>query len=228
MESLPADSTAGFAIGTNGYRPLPSGRHALPEGVVARDQKARLERAILELVGDAGYAEVAVKDVLARAGTSRRVFYAHYADKADCFQTAYLNRTEELEKRVTAASAETVGFASRVQAALTEIAAALDEDRSIARALLIEVHAAGARALSARRQVMTRAADGLRKLAGQEVDESVPGSTVVAEGVLGGLEQSARAVLAREDPAPLAELVGEFTQFVCLVCQPRVPEGAAS
>ena len=228
MESIPAESTAGFALGTDGYAPLPSGRHALPDEVVAGHQKARLERAILELVGDDGYAEVAVKDVLARASTSRRVFYAHYADKADCFQAAYLSLTGELERQVADATASTAGFESKVRAALTAVTDTLDRDRSIARALLIEVHAAGEQALGARRRVMARAADGLRRLAGSELGEGNPGSTLLAEGVLGGLDQALRANLGGEDPAPLAELTPDLTQFACLVFQARVPETAAS
>ncbi len=66
-------------------RVLPRGRHRLPRDVVATIQRERIAHATAEAVmGDRGTA-VAVADIVAAAGVSREVFYAHFADKEQAF-----------------------------------------------------------------------------------------------------------------------------------------------
>lgn len=64
---------------------LPKGPHKLSREVVRSSQRARLFRAMLESVGECGYAGTTVPDVVARAKVSRNAFYALFADKDDCF-----------------------------------------------------------------------------------------------------------------------------------------------
>jgi AcrR family transcriptional regulator len=40
-------------------------------------------------VGERGYAEASVQDVVERAGVSSTTFYEHFSDKLDCFLQAY-------------------------------------------------------------------------------------------------------------------------------------------
>src|SRR4051794_24535271 len=70
-------------------RPLPRGRHAAPREVVWESQRGRMLAAMATAVGEKGYAEVAVADVIARAGVSRKTFYEHFENKQQCFLAAY-------------------------------------------------------------------------------------------------------------------------------------------
>ncbi|MDQ1746792.1 MAG: hypothetical protein QOD07_1055 [Frankiaceae bacterium] len=64
---------------------LPRGRSRLPADTVLAAQRDRLIRAMTAAVAAVGYPDVTVADVVRRARVSRTAFYAHFADKEDCF-----------------------------------------------------------------------------------------------------------------------------------------------
>src|SRR3954449_6066659 len=64
---------------------LPRGRHALPAEEVRASQRERLLAAMLESVGEHGYAATTVPAVVAGARVSRNAFYELFDDKTDCF-----------------------------------------------------------------------------------------------------------------------------------------------
>jgi AcrR family transcriptional regulator len=78
--SLDAD-----ALSLEGKPPLPRGRHRLSAEEVRSSQRARLLAAMLECVGEDGYAGTTVPQVVARARVSRNAFYELFEDKLDCF-----------------------------------------------------------------------------------------------------------------------------------------------
>jgi AcrR family transcriptional regulator len=45
--------------------------------------------AMIRVVGEKGYKQTSVADVIEKAGTSRTTFYKHFEDKHDCFLAAY-------------------------------------------------------------------------------------------------------------------------------------------
>jgi AcrR family transcriptional regulator len=216
MERSPADGNRNGGVRT--YAPLPSGRHALPEEVVAEHQRARLEEAILAAAGEVGYEEVAVKDVLERAGTSRRVFYALYSDKADCFLAAFEGTVTRLGEMCRDAAGSEESWRERLRAALSALLTFVDQEPLIARALVVEVHAAGPAALEARAEAMRSAAAALDELmtAVGTTGANPSSTTIRAEGVLGGIEQSVRLQLRGERKASALELLPSLMHFAVL------------
>lgn len=74
---------------THGKAPgLPRGRSSLPKSAVRAAQRRRLLAAVIAAVAESGYHSVTVADVVKRAKVSRAAFYAHFADKEDCFLAA--------------------------------------------------------------------------------------------------------------------------------------------
>src|SRR6266566_2120574 len=67
---------------------LPRGRSGLPADEVREAQRERLLRAVIAAVGEVGFREVTVADIVRGARVSRAAFYAHFADKEDCFLAA--------------------------------------------------------------------------------------------------------------------------------------------
>jgi AcrR family transcriptional regulator len=67
---------------------LPRGRSRLPLSAVRASQRERLLRSVIAAVSESGYLAVTVADIVRRARVSRAAFYAHFADKEDCFLTA--------------------------------------------------------------------------------------------------------------------------------------------
>jgi AcrR family transcriptional regulator len=62
-------------------RTLPRGRHRLAKGVVEAIQRERIAYASAEAVRERDGTGIAVSEIVAAAGVSREVFYAHFADK---------------------------------------------------------------------------------------------------------------------------------------------------
>src|ERR1017187_7018603 len=67
---------------------LPRGRSRLPLPAVRASQRERLLRSVIAAVSESGYLAVTVADIVRRARVSRAAFYAHFADKEDCFLAA--------------------------------------------------------------------------------------------------------------------------------------------
>jgi AcrR family transcriptional regulator len=75
---------------------LPRGRSRLPADTVLAAQRDRLLRAMIAAVSASGYADVTVGEVVRRARVSRTAFYAHFADKEDCFFAAASDGAKQL------------------------------------------------------------------------------------------------------------------------------------
>jgi AcrR family transcriptional regulator len=83
---------------------LPRGRSRLPAPDVRASQVRRLHGATIAAVAEAGYAAVTVADIVRRARVSRAAFYAHFADKEDCFLAATREGGALMADRVVAAT----------------------------------------------------------------------------------------------------------------------------
>lgn len=57
-----------------------------PASKVAASQRARLQRAMFELVAEKGYDRVTVRELVSKAKVSSRAFYKHFRGVHDCFE----------------------------------------------------------------------------------------------------------------------------------------------
>lgn len=70
------------------HRSVPKGRHRMGAEAVKRVQRERIAYATAEAIRAKGYANITVADIVAAAGLSRDVFYAHFHDKQEAFEAA--------------------------------------------------------------------------------------------------------------------------------------------
>jgi AcrR family transcriptional regulator len=68
---------------------LPRGPHGLTREQVQASQRQRILDAVLDVVGERGYAATTVADITSAAGVSRTTFYEQFQNKLDAFLTAY-------------------------------------------------------------------------------------------------------------------------------------------
>src|SRR5919198_2411215 len=136
---------------------LPRGRHRLTREEVLASQRGRMLEAMAHAVLEKGYVRATVADVLSRARVSRETFYEHFADKEDCFLAAYELAIEALGETIAAAiPTRRATPLTRLRRALGAYLDALAQEGAIARVFLVDVYAAGPRALARRREVMDR------------------------------------------------------------------------
>jgi AcrR family transcriptional regulator len=144
-------------------RPLPRGRHAAPREVVWRSQRGRMLSAMATAVAEKGYGGVAVADVIARAGVSRKTFYEHFDNKEQCFFAAYDAGVDAMLDAIDEAirDAAAGGPLAVARAGTARYLETLAANPAFARTFLVEILAAGPEALAHRARVHARFADQL-------------------------------------------------------------------
>jgi AcrR family transcriptional regulator len=136
----------------SGRRPdqLPSGRHGLLPSAVAANQRERILAAVLSAAAERGYAEMSVEAITARAGVSRRTFYEHFKNKEDAFMSAYDAVVHRAATQVRRAYLNQSTALERLRAGIKAFLQFLAADPQAARTGVVEVLAAGPRAIARR------------------------------------------------------------------------------
>ncbi|HEX5762361.1 MAG TPA: TetR/AcrR family transcriptional regulator [Solirubrobacterales bacterium] len=173
----------------------------------------RMLEAILVASGELGYEQVAVKDVLERAGVSRATFYKHFPDKEECFVQAHGDACEWLGKRLLAAAKHGGTWREGLRAALTELLEFCANQPAIAKAVIVEVHAAGPRALAQREDLMERLSRALDS-ARREVPSRQAPPPVTCSFMVGAIDTLVAAKLMDGDAATAPELLPGLLYFV--------------
>lgn len=207
------------ATGSGRYRRLPTGAHGLDPEEVRRDQRERLQTALIELIAQRGYPAVRILDLTKLARVSRPTFYSLYADKEELFLAAY----DEIAKRTAStimAAYQTQGSPGerlrRAMRAFAELAAAEPEAVSL---MVLGAFGAGPKALERRNRTL------------QALEQSIAANrTAVARGgarkarradatdltvkmILGGIREVTAARLRRGQAGTLPALADELAAW---------------
>lgn len=155
---------------------------------MTESQRNRIHQAMIEVVSDRGYPETRVVDVISVAGVSRKTFYELFESKEDCFLAAYDGLLENLLGEATDAFEAKPGapWAERIAAALETLLEHLSAHPDEARFAIVEVLAAGPKAL-ARRDAALRQFTGFLESGRSETTVELPGITSLA--VAGGINE---------------------------------------
>jgi AcrR family transcriptional regulator len=130
---------------------LPRGRSHLPPPAVSASQRERLLRSVIAAVSECGFPAVTVADIVRRAKVSRKAFYAHFANKEECFLRAIGEGGELMMDRAVSATRALPAGASHedlLGAAFRGYLAFLADEPAFARVFYLHMPAAGARAAS--------------------------------------------------------------------------------
>jgi AcrR family transcriptional regulator len=117
-------------------------------------------------VASKGYANTTVADVVAGAGVSRKTFYEQFRDKEECFLAAFDAGVDLLLDTILAAQPadDDTTWLALMRARARAYLETLASEPSFARTFLLEVFAAGPRALERRAEVLRRFAQLFRDL----------------------------------------------------------------
>lgn len=120
-------------------RQLPRGPHSLTREQVSENQRSRLLEAMVRAVGERGYANATVADVIARAGVSRKAFYEHFHNREHCFMAAYDAVTSAGARETSAAYHAAASREEGVQAAVAALFAQAAANPHAVRLALTEI-----------------------------------------------------------------------------------------
>ncbi|MGH9184713.1 MAG: TetR/AcrR family transcriptional regulator [Acidimicrobiales bacterium] len=195
---------------------LPRGRHGMTRAEVVRSQRDRVLTALIDAIGEKGYARTSVADVLFGAGVSRETFYQQFSSKHDCFLAAFDAAGERLLANL--AETPTGGTAEATfDALLATYLDALARDPAAARLYLVEVHAAGPEALARRAAMQERFTNALAGL----FDARGPQERFACELLVAGIGSLVSARLAAGDADGLRQLHAPIVELVKRTWFPR-------
>ena len=173
---------------------LPRGPHWLTREQVATSQRTRLMAAIVDVVAERGYAAATIAAITRRAGVSPKTFYEHFKDKLDCFLASYQVFVETLMARMAAEVAPDASWHDFISSTLVAYLLTLEDNPSVARAFLIEMHGAGPVARRRRRKAYGELA-ALIKERHEAILQRDPTLGALPDGVYLGIAHGVREVV---------------------------------
>ena len=162
------------------------------------------------------------------ARVSKRTFYEHFADKEECVLALYAAVGDHVLGRIEEAVRTDGPWRDRVRAATCAYLSELAAEPALTWTFVVEIQAAGPRALAARRAVHRRFAEHVRRL----VDEAAAGepaiaplSPALATAVTGGINELVLEAVEDGRTQALGELAGAASELIVAVATARVATG---
>ncbi|HVD40739.1 MAG TPA: TetR/AcrR family transcriptional regulator [Solirubrobacterales bacterium] len=168
---------------------------------------------MLEAVGTQGYEQATVQDAISKVGLYRQAFYDNFRDKEECYLEALDAGSAWVELAMRKAIGAEAGWRDQLRGGLNGLLQFLDEEPAIGRALLVEVHAAGPRAVAKRSEAMERAAQAI-DLAREESEDDAP--AISAEAVVAGILAVLHSRLAGRESESFLRLLPELMYLAVL------------
>ncbi len=195
--------------------PLPAGRHGYSREQVEHHQRERLIAGLAEAVAEKGYAAVTLSDIVKHAKVSRRVFYANFESKEQCFLAAFEVVVAHLRELVAEAVEAVEGWPQQAIAATRATLSFLSSEPDLARLCLVESRGAGPAVVARFNEAVGEMAPLLaRGRAERPEAERLPAST--EDSTIGALVSLAYRKVAGGEAAQLEDLLSDCAELVLL------------
>lgn len=191
--------------------PLPAGRHGFSREQVAHNQRERLIAGLATAVAEHGYQAVTITHITKQAQVSRRVFYANFESKEECFLAAFEVVVGHIRELAVEAVASISDWPHQAIASARAVLGFFASDPDLARLCLVEAQAAGP-AVAARFHEAVHEAVPYLELGRAERDRTLPGTT--EESVIGALVLLAGRKVAADEAEQLEDLLPDFAEFI--------------
>jgi AcrR family transcriptional regulator len=171
--------------------------------------------AAVEAVDEVGYARMTVAQVISRARVSRKTFYDVFADREDCFLSAFDQALRRATHEAREAYERESEWCDAVRAGLAALLIFLEDEPSVAKLCVVEALAAGERVLERRARALDEFAKVLdRGRFAAEATSEPP--TLTSEGVVGGVFAVLHARVLDGGKQPLTDLLSPLMSMIVL------------
>jgi AcrR family transcriptional regulator len=195
--------------------PLPAGRHGFSREQVEHHQRERLIAGLAEAVAKRGYAAATLTDVVKHAKVSRRVFYANFESKEQCFLAAFEVVLAHLRDLVAEAVAGVDGWSRQAIAAARATLSFLASEPDLARLCLVESRSAGPEVAARFNRAVGEMAPLLRQGRAERPEAArLPDST--EDSTIGSLVSLAYRKVAAGEAEQLEDLLPDCAELVLL------------
>jgi AcrR family transcriptional regulator len=194
--------------------PLPAGRHGFTREQVAHNQHERLIAGLATAVAEKGYRAVTITDITRQARVSRRVFYANFESKEECFLSAFEVVVGHIREIAGQASAGLSGdWPRQAIAAADAVLGFFAAEPDLARLCLVESQAAGPAVAARFHEAVHEVVPYLEQGRGQRRGErELPPTT--EESTIGALVMLASRKVAAGEAEQLRDVLPDFAEFI--------------
>jgi AcrR family transcriptional regulator len=193
---------------------LPRGPHALPQDVVIAHQRDRLLDAAAAGMAEQGYAELTVRDLIDRAGVSRRTFYQIFDDKIECVFSAHERAFERLSKAIVEACRAEGTWPCRVAGAVSRALEFAVESPNEAQLVVVACHTASEPKLASRGHDAHEKLADLLRVGRQQAEVAHTPPELTEQAVVGATMAVVGARLLAGEVETLPLLAPELTQII--------------
>jgi AcrR family transcriptional regulator len=191
---------------------------------VARNQRGRLQGAMVESVARNGFHDTTLRELVSLAGVSKSTFYEHFKSKQECFLSTFDDIINEVGGRVDDAFDRPGDLREKLLAGLTTLLTVIAEEQAAASLITIDSLTLGAAAVPHREQASAHFEKLIRR--GFDDSPSPQGvSELTVRGIVAGLRNAAYHHLreGRGDELPAA--AGPLVDW--MLCFDRPPGESA-
>ena len=188
----------------------------LAAGTVAptAEHRARLLEGMARAVAAKGYGDTTIADVVREASVSRRTFYEHFADKAECLTALYEAASGNALAVLRGAIDRHSDWQAQLEQALSAYFGVLACNPVLLRTLFIEILGLGMTGLAARRRANQQLADLMLEVVnshpghpGHSGQRRPPLQPAMAMAVVGGINEMVLQSIEQGRAGQLQELV---------------------
>jgi AcrR family transcriptional regulator len=191
----------------------------LPRGHVGEIQRVRILMAMAEVAAERGAGAASVAHIVSRAGVSRRTFYDLFEDREDCFLATF----DEIVARAAIPMLEAyrgeARWRERIRAGLLALLVFFDEEPALARFCVVEVLAAGPRALERRGEILDQLVQAIDEGREERPARAPEAPPLAAEGAVGAVLAVIHRRLVANTSGPLTDLLGSLMSAIVLPYQ---------
>jgi AcrR family transcriptional regulator len=196
--------------------PLPAGRHGYSREQVAHHQRERLIAGLAAAVAEKGYAAVTLSDIVGQAKVSRRVFYANFESKEQCFLAAFEVVVSHLRELVAEAVEGISDWPQRTISAGRAALGFLAAEPDLARLCLVESRGAGPAVTARFNEAVGELAPLLRQGRAERPAGERPLPDSTEDSTIGALVSLAYRKAAAGEAARLEDLLPDCIELVLL------------
>jgi AcrR family transcriptional regulator len=168
---------------------LSSGPRKMEAEQVARNQRGRLQGAMVEAVARHGFHDTTLRELVGLAGVSKSTFYEHFENKQDCFLATLDYIALEVARRTDNAFDRPGDLRERMTAGVTTLLTVIAEEQGAASLVTVESLTLGAAAVPHRERSAAHFQELIRRVFEESGSQAVTEMTV--RGIIAGIRNTA-------------------------------------
>jgi AcrR family transcriptional regulator len=178
-------------------------------------QRIWILSAMAKIACEHGPESVTVRDIVGRAGVSRRRFYELFENREDCFRAVFEEAIARAAEKASAAYQAELDWAERIRAGLSALLEFFDSEPELARLCVLHATPASPATVARRSEVLTRLAELVDEGRAAAPSEANP-PPLAGESIVGGVLSVIQARLLEPNPDPLGGLLNPLMGVIVL------------